>query len=127
MENKRIERALKRATDTKACVIGEDVLPQVAALFREWFPGAARAMVVCDPRTRAAAGERVGALLREAGVVCPCRLVRQGGPQLAKARNKIDVGLDIVYEPSRFPCGHVSSSHLALREQHIYRRHLQTG
>jgi len=79
MENKRIERALKRATDTKACVIGEDVLPQVAALFREWFPGAARAMVVCDPRTRAAAGERVGALLREAGVDVAEHVLEPGG------------------------------------------------
>ena len=65
MSNERLERALKRATDTKACVIGEDVLPQVVPLFREWFPGSSRAMVVCDPRTRAAAGERNEELLRE--------------------------------------------------------------
>ena len=66
MSREMIERALRRATDTKACVIGEDVLPQAVTLFREGFPGAARALVVCDPRTRAAAGERAEALLKAA-------------------------------------------------------------
>ena len=79
MTNERIERALRRATDTKACAIGEDVLPQVVPLFRKWFPGATRAMVVCDPRTRAAAGERVGELLRAAGVDVAEHVLEPGG------------------------------------------------
>ena len=79
MSRERIERALKRATDTKACVIGEDVLPRVVPLFREWFPGSARATVVCDPRTRAAAGERVAALLREAGIEVAEHVLEPGG------------------------------------------------
>ena len=79
MSREMIERALRRATDTKACVIGEDVLPQAVPLFREGFPGAARAFVVCDPRTRAAAGERVEALLREAGIEVLEHVLEPGG------------------------------------------------
>ena len=79
MSREMIERALRRATDTKACVIGEDVLPQAVPLFREGFPGAARALVVCDPRTRAAAGERVEALLREAGIEVLEHVLEPGG------------------------------------------------
>ena len=67
MSREMIEKALTRATDTKACVIGDGVLSQTAAMFRKQFPGADRAIVICDPRTRAAAGERVEAMLREAG------------------------------------------------------------
>ena len=71
MSREMIEKALARATDTKACVIGDGVLAETAAMFRAQFPEADRAIVVCDPRTRAAAGERVEALLRESGVdVC---------------------------------------------------------
>lgn len=64
----RIEEALRHATDTKACVIGDGALARVPALFGTWFPGAARAMVVADPRTWAAAGEQVAARLKAAGV-----------------------------------------------------------
>ena len=71
MSKEMIDKALTRATDTKACLIGDGVLSQTAAMFREQFPDADRAIVVCDPRTRAAAGERVEAMLREAGAhVC---------------------------------------------------------
>lgn len=64
----RMEEALLHATDTKACVIGENVLGQVPGLFRQHFPGATRAIVVADPRTWAAAGEKVSTLLKEAGL-----------------------------------------------------------
>ncbi|MBQ6104284.1 MAG: sn-glycerol-1-phosphate dehydrogenase, partial [Kiritimatiellae bacterium] len=79
MPNETIERALRRATDTKACVIGEDVLVRVVPLFREWFPEAGRALVVCDPRTRAAAGERVEALLRADGIEVLEHVLEPGG------------------------------------------------
>ena len=59
MSEKNIEKALKRATDTKACVIGEGVTADVPALFRDNFPCADSAVVVCDPRTRKAAGGRL--------------------------------------------------------------------
>ncbi|MBR1588301.1 MAG: iron-containing alcohol dehydrogenase [Kiritimatiellae bacterium] len=64
----RLEEALKSACDTQACVIGEDVLGQVPALVRRHFPSATRALVVADPRTWAAAGEKAGALLAAAGI-----------------------------------------------------------
>lgn len=64
----RMEEALLHATDTKACVIGENVLGQVPGLLKRHFPDATRAVVVVDPRTWAAAGEKVSALLKEAGL-----------------------------------------------------------
>ncbi len=74
-----IEAALGRATDTRACVIGDGTVAGVATMFREQFPGAAHAIVVCDPRTRAAAGEKVEALLREAGVEVAEYVLEPGG------------------------------------------------
>ena len=68
MSRESIEKALARATDTKACVIGEGSLAEVPVLFKEHFSGASSAVVVCDPRTRKAAGERVEALLSDAGL-----------------------------------------------------------
>ena len=68
MSRESIEKALVRATDTKACVIGEGALAEVPALFLKHFPGIGSAVVVCDPRTRKAAGERVEALLSGAGL-----------------------------------------------------------
>jgi glycerol-1-phosphate dehydrogenase [NAD(P)+] len=68
MSKESIEKALAHATDTKACVIGEGVLAEAPALFKKQFPEAGSAVVVCDPRTRKAAGERVEALLSDAGL-----------------------------------------------------------
>ena len=79
MASEMIEKALARATDTRACEIGDGVLEKVPSLFRLWFPSATRAVVVCDPRTRAAAGERVEALLGAAGVVVSEHVLEPGG------------------------------------------------
>ena len=79
MSKEMIDRALARATDTKACVIGDGVLDQTAAMCKEQFPGADRAIVICDPRTRAAAGERVEAMLREAGIDVGEYVLEPGG------------------------------------------------
>jgi len=79
MSKEMIDKALSRATDTKACVIGDGVLSQAAAMFKAEFPGSNRAMVICDPRTRAAAGERVEALLKEAGVEVSEYVLEPGG------------------------------------------------
>ena len=74
-----IERALERATDTKACVIGDGVISQTAGMFKAQFPGAKRAIVVCDPRTKAAAGETVEKLLVDAGVAVSEYVLEPGG------------------------------------------------
>ena len=74
-----IARALERATDTKACLIGDGALDETARLFRDFFPGAGRALVVDDPRTRAAAGVRVADLLRAQGVEVVEHVLEPGG------------------------------------------------
>ena len=79
MASEMIEKALARATDTRACEIGDGVLEKVPSLFRTWFPSVTRAVVVCDPRTRAAAGERVEALLAAAGVAVSEHILEPGG------------------------------------------------
>jgi glycerol-1-phosphate dehydrogenase [NAD(P)+] len=77
-----IDKALENACDTKACVIGEDVLEQVPIFFSEQFDGASDAIVVCDPRTKAAAGSRVAALLKAAGVVVSEHVLEPGGKEI---------------------------------------------
>lgn len=79
MASEMIAKALARATDTRACEIGDGVLEMTPALMREWFPSAAQAIVICDPRTRAAAGERVGALLGGAGFSVAEHVLEPGG------------------------------------------------
>ena len=72
-----IEEALRKATDTKACVIGASATESAARMFRDLFPDARKALVVTDPRTRAVAGARVAELLKRSGievaehVICP--------------------------------------------------------
>ena len=46
MSQEMIDKALTRATDTKACVIGDGVLAHTAAIFKKQFPGAGRAIVI---------------------------------------------------------------------------------
>ena len=84
MSKEMIDKALERATDTKACVIGDGVLSQAAAMFREQFPDAHRAIVICDPRTRAAAGERVETMLRADGIDV-CEYVLEPGGKMFHA------------------------------------------
>lgn len=77
--SKMMERALERATDTKACLVGDGVLGETAGLFREFFPGAERAIVIDDPRTRAAAGEKVAEMLRSQGIEVSEHVLEPGG------------------------------------------------
>ena len=79
MSRESIEKALARATDTKACVIGEGSLAEVPALFKEHFSCAGSAVIVCDPRTRRAAGERVASLLSDAGLRVSEYVLEPGG------------------------------------------------
>ena len=77
----RVQDALARATDTKACTIGSGAIEETPALIRQFFPAAKSAVVVCDPRTNVAAGEKVGALLKAAGYdVCEHMLEPSGKP-----------------------------------------------
>lgn len=69
MSKEMIESAIKKATDTKACVIGNGVLSEVVSLFNEYFEPLKSAIIICDPRTRLAAGERVEALLKNSGII----------------------------------------------------------
>ena len=74
-----IDEALAKATDTKACLIGDGVLARVPAVFKEQFPGKTAAIVIADPRTWAAAGERVAALLESAGILTAKYIVEPSG------------------------------------------------
>ena len=74
-----IARALERAADTKACLIGDGVLGETVRLFKELFAGADRAIVIDDPRTRAAAGADVAGMLRANGVDVAEHVIEPGG------------------------------------------------
>ena len=63
----KVEIALSRTTDTKALVIGENTLPQCAAMFGRLFPGR-RAVVVADRNTWRVAGVEVHRALAGAGI-----------------------------------------------------------
>ena len=63
-----IEMALKKTTDTKACLVGAGATENAAKMFRGIFPRAKKAIVVDDPRTRQVAGARVVELLKRQGV-----------------------------------------------------------
>ena len=67
MSKAMIDAALEKATDTKACVISEGALECIPKLFREYFEGAS-VILICDPRTLLAAGERVEELLTADGI-----------------------------------------------------------
>ena len=62
-----IEKALRKATDTKACVIGAGATASAATMFRELFPEARQVLVVADPRTYDVAGHDVVDQLKGAG------------------------------------------------------------
>ncbi len=63
-----IEKALEKATDTKACVVKEGAINGIVELFGKYFKEAKSAIVICDVRTYAAAGERVEELLKSSGI-----------------------------------------------------------
>ena len=74
-----IAHALERAADTKACLIGDGVLGETVRLFKELFAGADRAIVIDDPRTRAAAGADVAGMLCANGVDVAEHVLEPGG------------------------------------------------
>lgn len=70
----RIAAALKVATDTKAFEMGQGVLGMAAEVYNRFFEGR-KAVVVADINTWPAAGERVFANLKEAGVDVDCYII----------------------------------------------------
>ncbi|GAA2174081.1 hypothetical protein GCM10009846_18640 [Agrococcus versicolor] len=74
-----IERAVERATDTRAIVAGADVLSRVGPLVAELLPGRT-AIVVADETTWAVAGEATTASLAAAGVALAEPYVLPGTP-----------------------------------------------
>lgn len=76
-----IQQALATATDTKAIVVGVDVLDQTGPLFVQCFPGK-RGIVVADGNTWEVAGEAVTASLKDAGVELEEPYIFPGTPTL---------------------------------------------
>ena len=72
----RVQLALSNATQTRALEIGSGVLDRVPQVFKSQFPGK-KAVVVAHRATWAVAGERVDALLRQAGVETDAPIVFQ--------------------------------------------------
>ncbi|MDR1280719.1 MAG: iron-containing alcohol dehydrogenase [Opitutaceae bacterium] len=64
------DEALAEADETRALVIGENVLARTPSLFGECFGPETPAIVIADPDTFEAAGRAVDAALRSAGVRC---------------------------------------------------------
>ncbi|MFC7432489.1 MULTISPECIES: sn-glycerol-1-phosphate dehydrogenase [unclassified Agrococcus] len=74
-----IERAVERASDTRAILLGADVLPRIGPMLAQLLPGAT-AIVVADETTWAIAGEATTGALRAAGVRLVDPLVLPGSP-----------------------------------------------
>ena len=85
-----IEEALKKTTDTKACVIGPGAAAESAKMFRDLFPEAKKALVVEDPRTRAVAGEQVEKLLKDAGVETARYVINPDGSDFHATYEKVE-------------------------------------
>lgn len=88
MTSERIEQALAHATDTTAVRFDSGALAAVGETFATSFPGA-RAQVIADGNTEAAAGEATRASLREAGVGLDESLVFPARPTLYAAYERV--------------------------------------
>lgn len=64
----KVENALKSANDTKALILGFDILDKVGQLFKEQFPGK-EAVIVADLTTYEVAGKTVAENLKKEGIV----------------------------------------------------------
>ena len=91
-----IEEILKETPDTKACRLGPDVTEQVAALFRELFPEARRALVVDDVNTKRVAGDRVIALLKASGMDVSEYTINPDGSWFHATYDKVEEVRDVI-------------------------------
>ncbi len=74
-----LQEALSKAGDTRKCLIGEGVIAKTPDVVREVFPSARDAVIIADPRTWRAAGERIQALLKDAGYGVSRHILEPGG------------------------------------------------
>jgi glycerol-1-phosphate dehydrogenase [NAD(P)+] len=81
LDDRRIQEALREATDTEQVVIGEDVLDAVAEVF-ERGPEDSAAVVIADEHTLAVAGDAVGRALEASGREVLAPFVFAGEPVL---------------------------------------------
>lgn len=65
--NDNIKKALAAAAETKALVVGNGVINQLPALFKEQFPGKT-AVIIADSNTFQILGEKAYSLLKAAGI-----------------------------------------------------------
>ena len=96
-----IEKALEKATDTKACVIGTGATESAAKMFRELFPEAKRAIVVSDPRTRKVAGARVVDLLEASGIEVVEHVICPDGSWFHATYDKVEEVRDVICSCNR--------------------------
>lgn len=74
-----VTEALAKATDTRRCLVEEGALGQVAEIAREVFSDCEKAVIIADPRTWRAAGERTDAYLRKAGFATSRHILEPDG------------------------------------------------
>ena len=91
-----IEEVLKKATDTKACVIGAGATESAAKMFGELFPATRKAVVVSDPRTRKVAGARVVGLLKASGVEVSEHVICADGAWFHATYDKVEEVRDAI-------------------------------
>ena len=75
----RIAKALAVATDTKVFEMGCGVSSQAPDVFKKWFSGRKAAVIVADPNTWKALGEKVYSLFVEAGIQTEKYIIEKNG------------------------------------------------
>lgn len=98
-----IATALASAAETDAVVLESGALTQVPQIFAQAYPGAS-AIVVGDERTMAAAGDRVVAALREAGIEVTTH-VFPGEPELYAEYRNIETLREVLRPLPHVPIG----------------------
>ena len=91
-----IDEILKETPDTKACRLGPGVTELVAELFHELFPAAKKALVVDDVNTKRVAGDRVIALLKDAGIDVAEYTINPDGSWFHATYDKVEEVRDVI-------------------------------
>ena len=96
-----IGEILKETPDTKACRLGPGVTAQAAELFRDLFPEAKRAVVIDDVNTKRVAGDRVIALLNDAGIDVAEHTINPDGSWFHATYDKVEEVRDVILSHNR--------------------------